>query len=220
MHSIDRRAEGPSGIDRRTIEALVLLPVTLILAVSLGLPTLWLLIPFAWITMTGRPYEEYALRLGNAGSLRLHATLVIVIFGGYAALHFAFAKLAFDAEFRPALHPRFLELLATHLLIIGLSEEVFFRGYLQTELNRTFGRPYKLWGARLGWGLLVAALLFGLCHVIHGDLTRMRVAFFGLFAGWLRERTGGIVVPAVYHGAANVLYDFMQRSLVPTDAGY
>lgn len=200
-------------IDRRTIEALVLLPITLVLAVGFGLPTLWMVVPFLWITVTGRSYDDYGLRVGDLGSARLHATLILVFFGGYAALHYAFARLAFDARFEPTLHPQLLGLLVTHLVIVGLSEEVFFRGYLQTELNRTFGRPFELWGARIGWGILIASLLFGLCHVIHGDPARMRVAFFGLLAGWLRERTGGVAVPAAYHGMANVLYDFMQRSL-------
>lgn len=201
-------------VDRRTIEALVLLPTTLVLAVGSGLPTLWLLLPFAWITLTRRPYEEYALQLGDIGTLRMHAVLLLLCFGGYALLHYGYVRATTGARFAPALHPDMPRLLLTHLVIIGLSEEVFFRGYLQTELNRTFGRPLSLWGARIGWGLLVAALLFGLCHVIYGDYTRLRVAFFGLLAGWLRERTGGVVVPAAYHGLANVLYDFMYRSMV------
>jgi membrane protease YdiL (CAAX protease family) len=60
-------------------------------------------------------------------------------------------------------------------------------------------------------GLICA--LFGLCHIIDGNLARMKVAFFGLFAGWLRERSPSIAVPATYHGIANILYDFLQRSL-------
>ncbi len=202
-----------AGIDSRTIEALVLLPLTLVLAVGFGIPTLWLVVPVLWITVTGRSYEDYGLQIGEIGSWQLHATLIAVVFGGYALLHYGFARLMFDASFEPTLHPEMLGLIVTHFLVIGLSEEVFFRGYLQTELNRSFGRPYVLWGARIGWGLLVASLLFGVCHVIYGDLSRLRVAFFGLFAGWLRERTDGVVVPAAYHGMANVLYDFMQRSL-------
>ncbi len=201
-------------IDPRTIEALLLLPLTLALAVGLGVPTLWLFVPFVWITYKRRSYEEYGLQIGDVGSLRLHATLILVVFGGYAALHYGYARFALGATFQPTLHPEFVNLVLTHVIVIGLSEEVFFRGYLQTELNRSFGRPYQLWGARIGWGLLIAAVLFGLCHVIHGDLTRIRVAFFGLFAGWLRERTNGVAVPAAYHGMANVLYDFMQRSMV------
>ncbi len=202
------------GIDSRTIEALVLLPVTLALAVGLGIPTLWLVTPVLWLTVTGRSYEEYGLQLGRLGPWQLHVALLVGVFGGYALLHYGFAHVMFDARFEPTLHPQIGSLIVTHFLVIGLSEEVFFRGYLQTELNRSFGTPYELWGARIGWGLLAAAVLFGLCHVIYGDLTRMRVAFFGLFAGWLRERSDGIALPAAYHGLANVLYDFMQRSLV------
>lgn len=207
-------AEARARLDSRSVEPLIVLVVTLALAVGLGIPTLWLVVPFLWITFTRRSYEEYGLQLGDIGSPRLHATLVLVIFGGYAALHYAFARSVFGARFEPNLNPDLLNLVLTHLIVIGLSEEVFFRGYLQTEMNRSFGRPYKLWGARVGWGLVAASLLFGLCHVIHGDLARIRVAFFGLFAGWLRERTGGVAVPAAYHGMANVLYDFMQRSMI------
>lgn len=201
-------------LDSRTIEALALLPVTLTLAVGLGIPTIWLVVPILWIVLTRRRFEDYGLQIGDVGSWRLHAVLVGVVFGGYALLHYGFARLAFGAHFEPTLHPELGSLVVTHVVIIGLSEEVFFRGYLQSELNRSLGRPYRLWGARIGWGLLIASLLFGLCHVIYGDFSRIRVAFFGLFAGWLRERTDGVAVPAAYHGMANVLYDFMQRSMV------
>ena len=68
-------------------------------------------------------------------------------------------------------------------------------------------------GARWGPGLVAAAVLFGLCHLIDGNLVRLHVIPFGLFAGWLRERTGTILVPAAYHGASNILYYCMQRSM-------
>jgi membrane protease YdiL (CAAX protease family) len=104
--------------------------------------------------------------------------------------------------------------LFTQLVVVGLSEEFFFRGYLQTHLNMLFGRPFEFLGARFGWGLILAAIIFGLCHIVTGDLQRMQVAFFGLFAGWLRERTDTIAVPAAYHGVANVLYETLARSFV------
>ncbi len=203
-----------SRLHPRTIEALVLLPATLVLAVGIGAPTLWLLVPFVWITSQRRPYEEYGLCLGKPGSLGFHALVVTTIFGGYALLHYGFTRIAFGAHFEPTLNPNLLQLAITHIVVIGLSEEVFFRGYLQTELDKTFGKPYRLLGVQVGWGLILASLLFGLCHVITGDWGRVRVAFFGLFAGWLRARTGGVVVPALYHGFANILYDFMRRSMI------
>ncbi len=201
-------------LDPRTIEALLLLPITLALAVGSGIPTLWCVIPFIWITLRRRDYAEYGLHIGDIGTPAFHLALVTLIFGGYAVLHYLFARIAFGAHFEATLHPNLLRLVLVHVVIIGFSEEVFFRGYLQTELNRSFGRPWQLWGARAGWGLLVASLLFGVCHVIDGDLSRMRVSFFALFAGWLRERTDSVAAPTVYHGMANVLYDFMQRSMI------
>jgi len=187
--------------------------VTLALAVGFGAPTLWLVVPFAWITLRGYPYEPYGLTLSDLGSPRFHVTVAGIVFGGYALLHYAFAHFYLGRGFHPTLAPNFAELALTHLVAIGLSEEFFFRGYMQTELNAVFGRPFRLFGASFGWGLVVAALLFGICHLLEGDLTRMRVAFFGLFAGWLRERNRSIAVPAAYHGIANLLYDFMQRSM-------
>lgn len=196
------------------IEALLALAVTLPLAIALRYPTLWFLIPFLVLTVAGRPYDVYGLTWRNVGSLRFHLITAAVIFGGYALLHYAFARLVLGLRFQPALPPDFVEVAFAQLVVVGLSEEFFFRGYLQTQLNRFFDRPYQVLGTRFGWGLILAALLFGLCHIVTGDLTRLRVIFFGLFAGWLRERTDTIAVPAAYHGCANILYEVMARSMV------
>lgn len=195
------------------LEALVALAVTLPLAIGLRYPTLWFLVPFIIITVAKRPFDLYGLTLRNPGSLRFHVATATVIFGGYALLHYAFARLVLGRHFVPVLPPDFGELVITQLIVVGLSEEFFFRGYLQTHLNLYFGRPRRFLGARFGWGLILAAVLFGVCHILTGDLTRLRVVFFGLFAGWLRERTDTIAVPAAYHGFANILYDFLARSM-------
>ena len=49
------------------LEAIAALLVTLPLAIGLRVPTLWFLVPFAMITVTGRPYEDYGLTLRNPG---------------------------------------------------------------------------------------------------------------------------------------------------------
>jgi membrane protease YdiL (CAAX protease family) len=196
------------------VEALVALAVTLPLAIGLRYPTLWFLVPFVILTVTRRPYERYGLTLRGAGSVRFHLVTAGTIFGGYALLHYAFARLVLGMHLEPTLPPNLVEVAFIQLVVVGLSEEFFFRGYLQTQLNDYFGRPFEFLGARFGWGLILAAVLFGVCHVVTGDFTRMRVAFFGLFAGWLRERTDTIAVPAAYHGCANILYEILARSMV------
>jgi membrane protease YdiL (CAAX protease family) len=203
----------PVGDIAPAVEAMLLLALTFPLAVALGYPTIWFVAPFTVLTITNRPYEDFGLTLRNPGSLGFHAAVFSTVLGGYCLVHYAFGRWYVGHSFVPTLPPNALQFLTTQVLVIGLSEEFFFRGYLQTQLNHCLGRPYRFLGARFGSGLLLAALIFGLCHVITGGWTRMDVVAFGLFAGWLRERTSTIGVPAVYHGLANVLHDFMQRSL-------
>jgi membrane protease YdiL (CAAX protease family) len=194
-------------------EVLVLTVITLPLALALRFPTLWFVTPFLLITFTGRRYERFGLTLAGLGSLRFHLLVCLIVLGLYAVGHVAVGHWLFGLGFHPTLRADFIDFAFGQIFIIGLSEEFFFRGYAQTRLNHAFGRPYRLFGARWGWGLVAAALLFGLCHIVDGNVARMKVVFFGLFAGWLRERSPSIAVPAAYHGLSNILYDFLQRSL-------
>src|SRR5690606_12297184 len=101
------------------------------------------------------------------------------------------------------------------LLASGAGEEIFFRGYIQSRLNEAFGRPWRLLGVEFGPGLFGAALLFGLIHAFN------RVDYFtgagdflwwyglatatSLYFGFLRERTGSVLAPAVTHAMGNLL---------------
>ena len=195
------------------LEALLLLGIALPLAIGLQAPSVWFVVPFVAIVLSRRPFEDYGLSFRNLGSLQFHLVVSAAIFGGYGLVFYLFTQAVLGLSFRPTLPSDFPRLIVEQLLIVGLSEEFFFRGYLQTQLNRYFGRPYRLFGAHWGVGLIVAAAVFGLCHLVLGDISRLQVVFFGLFAGWLRERTGSIAVPAAYHGFANILQNFLQQSV-------
>lgn len=192
-----------------------LLEAALVLLVTapLGLwqPAFWLLVPFTLLYVTRRSFDDYGVRwqLGGPG---FHLATAAVVLGGYAAGHYAFGRLVQGAEFHPTLPPRFGWLVYHQLVDVALPEEFFFRAYLQTNLNLAWGRPFRLLGAHWGWGLPVAAFIFALCHLFHGDLTQLKVFFFGLFAGWLRERTGSIAAPVLYHAAGNILLHCMIAS--------
>src|SRR6185436_12936637 len=60
---------------------------------------------------------------------------------------------------RPFVHT----LLTVSWLVIGagIGEEVFYRGYIQSRINESFGRPFQLGGLQFGAGLLISSLLFG-----------------------------------------------------------
>jgi hypothetical protein len=98
----------------------------------------------------------------------------------------------------------------------GFGEEMFFRGYIQSRINETFGRPFHVLGLDFGHGLIVSSLLFGLLHALntvdyfHGNYEfawwyGLQNCFVGLFYGCLREKTESVVAGGVTHGLVNVL---------------
>jgi len=100
-----------------------------------------------------------------------------------------------------------------YLFFVGFGEEIMFRGYIQSRLNKAFGRSYQFYGVNLGWGLVIASLMFGFMHVINpynpfhwwwGFWT----FFAGLVFGFIREKTGSVVAPAIIHGTPQAILIF------------
>ena len=107
------------------------------------------------------------------------------------------------------------------------AEEILFRGYVQSRLNRAFGRPYRFFGVPWGKGILLSSLLFGLWHLVNPltfnpflgqfDLHWLHglwTFFFGLFLGYFREKSGSLLASTVLHGVVNyapqaILFDLM-----------
>jgi membrane protease YdiL (CAAX protease family) len=95
------------------------------------------------------------------------------------------------------------------LIFVAFLEEFFFRGYVQTRLNAVFGRPYLLFNVSYGAGLISAAVIFGLFHPLTApDATPWAWALWtatgGLIFGFLREKSGAVLAPALVHGAIHV----------------
>jgi hypothetical protein len=104
-----------------------------------------------------------------------------------------------------------IALFLTYALFVGFGEEILYRGYIQSRLNEAFGKPYRFFGVAFGWGAILTALLFGLSHAgllgfLLGLSTKVTLAwslwtfFGGLVFGFVREKTGSILAPALLHG--------------------
>jgi len=195
------------------LEAGLVLGLTFPLAVSLRLPTLWLLVPIVLISWTRRPLDTYGLTWRGCGTPRLHLLLIGGVFVPYAVGHCLWAHWTTGATFALRVPPDFWGLVVEQLFVVALPEETFFRGYLQTQCDLAWRRPYRLLGASCGIGLVVAAAVFAVCHVPFGGPARLAVFFPGLLYGWLRARSESIVLPTVYHAASNVLMKVMLTSL-------
>lgn len=99
----------------------------------------------------------------------------------------------------------------TYALFVGFGEEILFRGYMQSRLNEVFGKPYRFFEVRYGWGAVITALLFGAMHVgilrwilgVSGEVAwawGFWTFFGGLVLGFVREKSGSILAPSLLHG--------------------
>ncbi|MDA7964638.1 CPBP family intramembrane glutamic endopeptidase [Ruegeria sp.] len=95
------------------------------------------------------------------------------------------------------LPPWWLIFALSNLFLTCLTEEVFFRGYLQSVI-----------GARLGaaTGLIAASLLFGLAHFGGGPVLIGSATLLGLACGLGYWATGRLWVPVLMHFTFNILH--------------
>lgn len=78
-------------------------------------------------------------------------------------------------------------------LVVGVSEELVFRGYLQRRLVLLTGR--------VAWGILLQALLFGIVHGEQGGLTVARFAVYGALFGAVSAWRRGLASCVLAHAA-------------------
>lgn len=102
-----------------------------------------------------------------------------------------------------------LMLLATHWLLVALPEEFFYRGYLQPRLQRWPSMAsilIRVAGLQVTGANVATSSLFALAHfVVGGDPLRLAVFFPSLLFGALRDRTGTIATPLLFHAFCNIL---------------
>ena len=126
----------------------------------------------------------------------------------WKGLHVYIALLVIGVVVSYLLHPwsQLATRLIAVLIFVGFLEEFFFRGYVQSRLNSGFGKPYRFRDVQFGPGLLLAAAIFGLFHplTVAGEMPwawALWTAASGLVFGFLREKTGAVITPAMLHGA-------------------
>jgi len=102
-------------------------------------------------------------------------------------------------------------------LYVAAAEEVFFRGYLQSNILRltdTMKWRSRGWPARCGlqnWvSIVLSAACFAGAHIIVKGQAASALTFLpGLILGWLFIRTRTLLAPILFHGMANICYCIM-----------
>ncbi|MCS7233083.1 MAG: CPBP family intramembrane metalloprotease [Synergistetes bacterium] len=82
---------------------------------------------------------------------------------------------------------------------VALPEELFFRGYLQTEISKLTLNPWK--------SIILTSILFTVVHLFKG-ITPVNVGVFlpSLIFGYLREETGSILASTIFHALSNIIF--------------
>lgn len=101
----------------------------------------------------------------------------------------------------------------SQILIVAVPEEVFFRGYLLSRFEARFPSQRRLWGAAVGWPLLLTSLLFAIGHfLVDFQPARLAVFFPALAFGWMRSRSGSVAPGALFHALCNLLSEVLHEA--------
>jgi membrane protease YdiL (CAAX protease family) len=152
---------------------------------------IWIYLPIVLLRARNLPRQKYGfdLAMWRRGVCEGLGSVVVIVLP-FAAVMVALRGMP---QWRAAMGIAVLEQLA----LTAIPEELFFRGYVQARLS--------MW--RPAVAIVMTAVLFAAAHLLVAPgWTRAAVFFPGLVMGWLRHRTGGLLAPAILHGAANVAW--------------
>ena len=139
---------------------------------------------------------------------------VLVVFPPFLVCSHFWMIIAFGkTHFALAPFPDFAKTAIFQILLIALPEEFFFRGYMQTTLDRVFRKKWRILGAALGWSWIITSVVFAFSHsMVHYRWWHFSIFFPSLLFGWLREKTGSITAPILFHATSNIVSDWIARS--------
>jgi hypothetical protein len=168
------------------------------------------------VFLHGRHWKRYGLIPSWREDLRVGGSLALLFIGLPMAVMGLFGGLVPKASGPGTV----VSTVVFQFFLSGIGEEILYRGYIQSRLNRAFGRPLEIGSIRFGIGLFVSAVLFGLAHSLSGFNPFVPSFRFDLFYGvvtgiWavlfglLREKTGSVLSAGILHGHEAVIENFV-----------
>ena len=193
------------------IVMIILINILWYLVFNLDLFNFWLRI-LAAITILNLivfKYKNYNIRfslsdikVGITSALLLYLIFYFAKFGSELLFSWSHQQIMSVYLLKTELDYRLIILV---LLIVGIGEELFWRGFLQQELSKKIGN--KL-------GYISMSLVYGLVHIWTGNLILVLAALTaGLFWGYLFLRKKSINVVIISH----IVWDLLIFIILPLD---
>lgn len=141
-----------------------------------------------------------------------------LLWGTLAAIPLTLAVIAMSAiplESIRALHrvairqlrPMFGQFTWIQLVLVavaaGISEEIFFRGWLQCFLTGPID-PVAPWQPKVALGVVLAGLGFGMCHALT-PMYFVLASLAGIFFGVLLVESSNLLIPITAHAVYDIL---------------
>jgi membrane protease YdiL (CAAX protease family) len=139
--------------------------------------------------------------------------MALVIFPPFVAGYHVYQQVWFNHAPHLAWPRNLYAISVTHLLLVALPEELFYRGFIQEKLRRALPGGVRLLGATFGPAIILTAALFALGHfVVDFRPMRLGVFFPALLFGWIKERTGTITAPMLFHAMSNIFMATLEKT--------
>lgn len=186
MRSIGLGFPFPIGLVVVPIEQIIFVAITLFFA-----------------TYKGAGFKELGLKKVTPKTLTIVSIVAVLLYLLSAVIMFVLTNLFGSPprvdEYIELIMPRdsfqLIALVFINLAIVGICEELAFRGFIQKGFQNSFGKIK---------GLLTASVLFGLPHVFNSPYNVATAFVGGLFLGYVWQKTDeNTTASAVMHGLLN-----------------
>ncbi|MDP8255424.1 MAG: CPBP family glutamic-type intramembrane protease [Candidatus Alcyoniella australis] len=173
---------------------------------AVGKVVLLIYLPLLLIRLCRQRPEDFGLRLDRwRDDLKVSLLFALATLPLFVVLYVVWFGLIMDHHVTARLDWSYVRGVTLMILVIGVPEEIFFRGWIQSPLTRRWGhRGPTLLGVRIGPDVWLSAALFALAHLAI-TFNPATVATFvpGLAFAWMRKRTGSVFGAGLYHGLCN-----------------
>jgi membrane protease YdiL (CAAX protease family) len=187
---------------------------SIISAAWFAVPAIWVAAAIIPTAIKGRKFAQIGFSIKQLKHTLLTLCWVSVVV--FPAMFFGLWLLnsyGLEIPLRPGLpqNQSWLTWLFYQFMYVAVAEEVFFRGYVQANIQQMMNtarwrnRRLKQWIT-----ISISAACFAAAHIIvQGQIISVLTFLPALIYGWLFIRTRGLLAPILFHGLANTCYCLM-----------
>jgi len=207
-------------IDTRLLTETVLIMVAVVWAIKVFGDN-WFVTPCILVSAVIIPtvikkssLSEIGLSLGQTRhSLVVLGWTCLVVFPAMFCGLWLLKSYGLNLPLRPVLpqNQQWVSWLFYQFMYVAVAEEVFFRGFLQSNILRLMNTVMAGWPAQQCWvSIVISAACFAAAHmIVQGQIISVLTFLPGLVLGWLFIRTKSLLAPILFHGLANMSYYVM-----------